>query len=215
MLPDTTPQYLKNLLNVVKNSKDKTLIVIGIHEDKPIRELAKHFKKVFSCYEFLKIKNLKQKNFEIIKEPLTDSINRLKKFDIIFISAEMHHFPDNLQLAVFYNLKKNQELILDEPRNVGSMEFYYRDFQNCEPLCVLTRYILKQMVKRKVIKIESIKHFKEYTRFKNSKDMISFYKFILPDHYKYAEKIFLEKIKKTHFPVSLKSNATMYKIKRI
>jgi hypothetical protein len=203
------------LLKFIKNPKKKTIIVIGVHDDRIIKELAPHFKKVHSYYEFLKINNKEGKNFVIKKELFTKTINRLKNFDIIFIYNEMHHFPDIYQMEIYNNLRLKQKLMLIEPLNNGTFEDFYIFFQDCKPLCFLTQSILKNFVKKRMVKIEKTKQFKKIYKFDSLEDLRRYIKFELPDHFKFGKEDFENKLKKTKFPVKLTENAKLIQISRI
>ena len=134
-------QFIKILIDSITNPKSKNLIIIGSHDDELIRRLAKYFKKVYSCYEFLKIKETKEANLCIKKEPFSHTLNRLRNFDVIVMLNEMHHLPDIQQLQIYSLLKKDQELILMEWTKKGTLEKFYGCFQDCKQLCDLTKQI--------------------------------------------------------------------------
>ncbi|MCX6742022.1 MAG: hypothetical protein NTX24_02495 [Candidatus Pacearchaeota archaeon] len=203
------------LVKNIKDSKDKSLVVIGVHDGLFIKELGRHFKKVFSCYEFLKIKEIKKGNICVIKEPFSITIKKLKNFDVIMFVNEMHHLPDIFQLRTYYNLKKNQELILIEWAKKGTLEKFYNYFQYCGQLCDLSKRILDQMIKQGIVKIEKKQLFRDEITFENKKEMEAFFKFILPDHYGFGRLSFLKKLNQSRFPLHLTDVNYFYKIRGI
>jgi hypothetical protein len=206
--------FVKILLRNIKNTKKKSLIIIGVHNGNLIKELGNYFKKVNSYYEFLKIKGFKRKNILIKKEPFSKTFKRFKDFDVIVIMNEMHHLPDIQQMQIYSNLKKNQELILIEGLNKGTFENFYVLFQDCKPLCALAKEIMNKFVRERAIKIEKKIIFKPIYYFKNKNDLKKHIKFELPDHFKFGKKDFEKKIKKIRFPIKLYETENFYKIKK-
>jgi len=135
-------------LQSVGNRKNKTLIAIGIHDAGPVKSLARHFKKVWSCYEFLKVEEASMPKFCLKKEPFSETMKHLGDFDAILFMNEMHHLPAAQQLAVYEKLGKNQELIIVEWNKKGSFEKFYGCFQDCGPLCDSAKKILDGAVRR-------------------------------------------------------------------
>lgn len=135
----------------VSDSQNKTLLEVGGHDDSLTLELAKKFKHVYAYYEFLKIPDRIEYNIEIKKTPYLSVLKNLSDFDIILMENEFHHFPDIQQLWTYDKLNRNQILFLAEWDFTGNLNDIYLSFQNCRPLCELTRQIMDKSVKNGLI----------------------------------------------------------------
>lgn len=199
----------------VADSQNKTILEVGSHGDKLTLELALKFKKVYSYYEFLKIPERVENNIEIKKLPYLSVLNKLDDFDVILLENEFHHFPDVWQMWTYEKLKPHQKLFLVEWDFSGNSNQYYESFQNCRPLCELTRQILKQSVEKGLIKITKTEKSKYETVINSKEEMIDYYKFMLPDHWKFGEKEFMEKIKDLSYPLTLSDGFDLFVIEKI
>lgn len=202
------------LLKEIKDSSKKKLICTGIENDEPVKELAKHFKYVLSCYEFLKCRPGRKQNYCLKKEASLYAIKKFPEFDVILIMNEMHHFPDIYQLWTYKRLQKNQELIVVERGKAGSFEKIYVCFQNCNPLLGLAKKIMDQAVKQKIIKITKKRSFKEEYFFESADDLKKFFKFILPDHWPFGRACLEKKLRKKRFPLMLHESEILYHIQK-
>ncbi len=200
------------VLELIKDPRNKTILEVGGHDDSLTLDLAKHFKHVYSYYEFLKIPEREENNFTIKKKSFLSVLDSVNKYDVILLENEFHHIPDIWQMWTYDKLKNNQELLLQEWNFTGTVNYYYRSFQNCKPLCGLTRSILRNFVRNKIISIEKIEKGGYEDIVNNKEEMIAFYKFILPDHWRYGEKEFMKKIEKITYPYKLWEGFDLIKI---
>ena len=202
------------ILANVDDSKNKTLLEVGSHGDELTLKLAPKFKKIYSYYEFLKIPDRVEGNIEIKKMPYLSVLGCLDEFDVIFLENEFHHFPDIYQMWTYEKLRYGQKIILVEWDFTGSNNQYYQSFQNCRPLCELTREILEKSVKKGLIEIIK-KEKSEYKITVNSeKDMVNHYKFELPDHWHFGEKEFMKKIENISYPLTLTEGFDFFVIEK-
>jgi hypothetical protein len=202
------------ILSLITNPQNKSILEIGAHDDLLSKQLCISFKKVFAYYEFVKIPERVDGNLEIRKLPYLKILERLGKFDVILLENEFHHFPDIWQMWTFDKLKPQQELLLVEWDFTGNSNYFYSSFQNCVPLCQLTREILDTFVKHKIIKIGDSKKGKYETTILNKEDLMNHYKFMLPDHWRYGEQEFMSKIANVRYPLRLWEGFDLYKIRR-
>lgn len=203
------------IVNMIKDSKNKTLLEVGSHDDTETLELAKYFKKVYSYYEYLKISERTEGNIEIKKKNYLDVLKDLNKFDVLLMENEFHHFPDIWQMWTYKKLRKGQELFIVEWNQQGNSNEYYKFFQNCLPLCKLTQEVLNKFVLEGLIKILSKTDGNYEETIVNKKEMINYYKFMLPDHWEFGKNQFLKKIKDTRYPIRISEGYTIYQIVKI
>lgn len=192
-----------HILQFVDQPANKTIVEIGAHEDSETLNLAKHFKHVFSYYEYLKIPEREQGNISVKKMPYPKILEQLQSFDVILLENEFHHFPDIWQMQTYDKLQKKQILFLVEWDLTGNSNEYYQIFQNCRPLCQITREVLDQFVRTKRIKVQKQIKGKYENIINSPKEMIEYFKFMLPDHWQYGKEQFLEKIKTIIYPLKL------------
>lgn len=211
---DFKSPFVKLLLDSVPDSKSKKLALVGVHDDVLVKELAPHFKKVCSFYEFLKVKEEEGGNFCIKKESFSKTLKMLGNFDVIAIMNEMHHFKESDQCAVYKNLGQWQTLILVEWAKKGNFERFYGCFQDCKPLCSAAEKVLKKAVEGGLVEIREKRLFADNYFFADAGDLRSFFKFILPDYYKQGEKAFEKKIMGAAFPLALQEENIFYKIRK-
>lgn len=204
----------KLILEQIDDSQNKTLLEVGSHDDELTMKLAQHLKKIYSYYEYVKIPERAEGNIEIKKLPYVEVMKQLEKFDVILMVNEFHHFPDIWQKQTFEKLNKNQQLFLIEWDFSGNNDYFHQAFQDCGPLCKITKNILDKAVENKVIKINNKITSKYETTFGSKEEMINHFKFILPDHYPFGEKEFLEKIKDLKFPFVMWEGFDLYLINK-
>lgn len=203
------------ILDFVKDSKEKTILEVGSRDDSLTKELAKHFTHVSSFYEFLKIPEYTKGNIEVKKVSYERILEQLGKFDVVLLMNEFHHFPDILQMRTYDSLDHEQSLVLFEWDQTGTVNDYYSTFQNCKLLCSLTKEILDKFIDKGIVKIEKqIQAKNEYT-FETQQDLIDFFQFLLPDHFKYGKDEFMEKVNETNFPLHLWEGYNAFLIKSV
>lgn len=202
------------ILQLIDHPENKTIVEIGAHEDSETRALAQHFKHVYSYYEFLKIPDREEDNITIKKIPYLEILDQLQNFDVILLENEFHHFPDVWQMQTYDKLTPNQNLFLVEWDFTGSTNDFYHAFQNCRPLCELTREILQKFVKNGYIKIQKQMKGKFEDEIHTPEEMIAHFQFQLPDHWRYGEKEFREKIRSIQYPITLWEGYDIFAISR-
>jgi hypothetical protein len=205
----------KLISQLINSQKNKILLEVGAHDDTESIELAKNFKKVYAYYEFVKIPERNEANLEIKRLPFLEILKDFDRFDVVLMENEFHHFPDIWQMWTYDKLNKNQELLIVEWNKKGNNNEYYQCFQNCEPLCNLTKQIMNKFVAEGVIKIENILEGSYIDEFNSEKEIVNNFKFMLPDHWKYGEKEFMQKIKNLQYPVKLSEGFDIFKIVKI
>ena len=203
------------LLQFVDQTKQKKILEIGAHEDSETIALAKHFQKVCSYYEFLKIPERSEKNIELRKMPYLEVLSKLPAFDVILIENEFHHFPDIWQMWTYDKLLTSQDLFLVEWDFTGNTDQYYLCFQNCRPLCQITREVLDKFISKKIVRIEHQAKGKYEEEIKSRTDMINYHKFLVPDHWRFGEADFLRKIENQSYPLTLWEGFNFYHIKKL
>lgn len=206
---------LESVLNNITSPQDKSLLEIGSHDDELTLELAKHFKQVYSFYEFLKIQPYKKGNIEVKKVDYDKVLESLDNYDVILLNNEFHHFSDLQQLKTYYQLSKDQELILAEWDFSGTVNDYYKNFQNCRFLCKHSREILNDLSSKKIIKITNQEKINYVVTFSSKQEAIDFFKFLLPDHYKFGKKEFLKMLDNSKFPLNLWEGSDVFYIKSL
>lgn len=202
------------ILSMVPKAQYKSIVQIGAHDDSRTLELAEHFKHVYAFYEFSKIPERAEANYEIRRLPYIEVLNQLERFDVILLENEFHHFPDILQMWTYARLGRFQEMLLVEWDFTGSNNFFYSAFQNCTPLCTLTREILSRFISDGVVEIEATAKGRYEYRFNSRHDLIEHYRFILPDHFPFGEKDFLRRIAGVQYPHTVWEGFDVFKLRR-
>ncbi len=205
----------EQILQLIENPKDKTILEVGSHDDSEPVDLANYFKKVLAYYEYVKIPERSEGNIEIKKIPFTQILQDLSKYDVLLMENEFHHFPDVWQMQTYDRLQPQQELLLIEWNGMGTVNELYRSFQNCKPLCDLTQQILNDFVSKGFVRIEKTVEGRYEEHYDSLEELTNYFKFMLPDHWKYGEKEFMGKVSKFVFPVDLWEGYRIYKIRRI
>jgi hypothetical protein len=200
---------------MVEQPGTKSLVEIGAHDDQDALELARHFKQVHSHYEFVKIPERREGNLDIKKVPYLDVLKQLEQYDVILLKNEFHHFPDIWQMWTYDKLSPRQELLLVEWDFRGTNNHYYSSFQNCRPLCELTREVLGRFVDAGIITIEEQAKGKYEEVFPSREALIDYYRFLLPDHWKFGEKMLFSKIAGAEYPVPIWEGFDLFKIGKL
>lgn len=187
----------------VSDSNSKNILEVGAHDDSLSIKLAQMFKHVYAYYEYVKIPERTEKNLTIKKVPYLEVLNEINRFDVLLMENEFHHFPDIWQMQTYDRLSSNQQLILVEWDFTGNVNQYYQCFQDCKPLCHITRDVVSKFQQKNIIQIDETIKGKYENDINNRQEMIDFFKFTLPDHWKYGEADFMKKIETVKYPIKL------------
>ncbi|MDL1900872.1 hypothetical protein FBR02_08890 [Anaerolineae bacterium CFX9] len=204
----------EQILNLVENPHFKTLVEVGAHDDLRSVHLAQHFKQVFCYHEFLKVPEREEGNLTVRRVPYLDVLDELHRYDVVLIENEFHHFPDIWQMWTYERLGRYQELLLVEWDMTGNNNYFYSAFQNCAPLCQLTREIMNRFISDKKIEIEAAVKGRYVETIETRQDLVDYYRYILPDHYPFGEKDFMRRAAGTQYPLELWEGFDLFKIRR-
>lgn len=209
-------KFLSELEIVMKfaaaGSRGKQILEIGNHDDHLTRELSKKFRRVCSYYEFSKIKPSHRGNIEVRHYPYRNALESMAHFEVILLANEFHHIPDVMQMQTYDALTKDQILILFEWDYRGNSNTFYSCFQDCKPLCRLTRKILKDFCYRGFVTIKDQVKSRYETRIDDLQALIDYFKFMLPDHWRFGAPAFMKRAKEARFPLILWEGYDAFKI---
>ncbi|MDD3648396.1 MAG: hypothetical protein PHS44_07935 [Candidatus Dojkabacteria bacterium] len=203
---------IDHILSIVSDSKSKTLLQVGAHNDKFTKVLAKHFKSVDLFYEFIKISEKEEANIRVKKMPYADVLKSLENYDVIFMDNEFHHFPDIFQLWTYDRLQPDQILMIKE-WDTQDKDPYFKCFQDCRLLHQLTREILLKERDRGRVRVEEI-YQKEKYGYDSKEEMIEFFKYIYPDHWEFGEEDLMKLIEETEFPIEVDEGYYLYFVRK-
>ena len=206
-------KLIEHILKLVKEPKDRTLLHVGAHDDSFTKELAKHFNKVFLFSEFIKIPERSEGNIDIKKVPYNDLIDRLTEFDVLYMDNEFHHLPDIHQMWTYDRLQSNQILIIKE-WDTQQEDPYFKCFQDCRLLHQLTKELLLKFKSQGIIKVEEIYQKENYT-YESREEMIEYFRYALPDHWKFGKNELFKLLEKAKFPIIIDEGYFLYKIVKL
>jgi hypothetical protein len=193
----------QQILDQITEPANKNLLEVGAHDDSLTNQLAKSFRHVYAYYEYVKIPERQAANITIRKKPFPTVLKHLHDYDVLLMENEFHHFSDIWQMQTYDALKTDQTMLLVEWDFTGNVNQYYSAFQNCRPLCDLTREILEKFSQDEQIEITNIIKGKYQDTINSSQEMTEYFQFILPDHWKYGEKEFMQRIAAVEYPTAL------------
>lgn len=203
-------QLIEHIQELIEDPERKTLLQVGAHDDEFTKELARYFKKVYLYSEFVKISPYTKGNIDVKKISYKDLINKLNEFDVLYMDNEFHHLPDIYQMWTYEKLLPNQILIIKE-WDTQKKDPYYKCFQDCRLLHKLTKEILEKFQKRGIINVEKV-YQKESYSYESKESMIEYFKYVLPDHWKFGEKDLFELLKNAKFPIKINEGYFIYKV---
>lgn len=208
-------RLIDHILNLVQDAHNKTIVEVGSHDDSLTIQLAAYFKQVDARYEFVKVPERASDNYSIQKTPYPEVLRNFAAYDVVLLRNEFHHFPDIWQMWTYSYLQPDQELLLVEWDFTGNNDYYYSAFQNCHPLCLMTRSLLNRFIAQEIIKFEAVIKGKEEITFKSAARLVEYYHRRLPDHWPFGAHDFLGRIANVVYPFTIWEGYDLFKIRKM
>jgi len=202
--------------NLTENSFLKRLAIVGGQDDALLIALSPLFKSTHAYSDDARIAPYEdpEKGIAFYQMPTREVIDQLSRYDVILFERSIHRLTDLEQLWVYDKIGHYQELYIVEWDFTGSLDAFTRAFMDITPLCTLARGILNRFVSDGRIEIESAAKGRTNVHVHTRQDLVSYYKYVMPNYFNYGEKDFLRRLGGLPLPITLWEGFDLFKIQK-